>query len=217
MLAFASTRSMSHADASAPNDGSALLVPGTVATSRSRLRRQAEPTNRTECSGGCPRTAGIIRARRVRCGRRPRVSSRSDPSVSEMAAGRALVTARGQIPVTATRRGSAPPRSSSVRQQCRGVAGRDRRAGRGGVMSRVSGERHAASASRWPGRSKAMLGAEAGAQRLGVNTRYVNGSQRHPHDLPTYHWGLAGCHHHRHGGGDDQTVAPCTGATRTST
>ena len=49
-----------------------------------------------------------------------------------------------------------------------------------------------------------------------VNTRYVNGSQRHPYDLTTYHWGPAGCHH-RHGGGADQTVAPRTGATRTST
>ena len=68
----------------------------------------------------------------------------------------------------------------------------------------------------YAGRSKAMLVAEAGAQRRGVNTRYVNGSQRHPHDLTTYHWGPAGCHH-RHGGGDDQTMAPCTGATRTST
>jgi hypothetical protein len=91
------------------------------------------------------------------------------------------------------------------------------RAGRAGVTSRVSGARHAASASRTPGRSKAMLVAEAGAQRRGVNTRYVNGSHRHPHDLTTYHWGpVSGCHH-RHGGGADQTAAPGTGATRTST
>ena len=108
------------------------------------------------------------------------------------------------------------PRGSSVPRQCGECPAATGRAGRAAVMSRVLGERHAASASRTPGLTKAMLGAGAGAQRRSVNTRHVNGSQRHPHDLTTYHWGPEGCHL-RQGGGADQTMAPRTGTTRTST
>jgi len=97
-------------------------------------------------------SAGVAeRYARVRNRRLLRVTSRGDPSVWEMAAGRALVTARGQIPVIADiRGGSARPRSSSVLRQCRGVSGRDPASrSRWGDVG-VSGERHAASASRTP-------------------------------------------------------------------
>jgi hypothetical protein len=107
-----------------------------VATSRSGLRRQAEPTNRTERSGGSlngGHNSGSLRQlpRAPACRFSQRFIGLGDGGGSRS----------GDRP-WADPGDSHPPRLSStsqpsVRQQCRGESGRNRRAGRGGVTSRV--------------------------------------------------------------------------------